>query len=248
MDACCHGGARLLNDPPTFSALTRTIAELSARGIAAAHQYANYTVAALHDVGLASVTHQLWMGGQGRTDDRAGLCDAFVPDVCARRTAVRSLSEAKRLSGDLTLDKYAERYCECAPCRGMLHAGQQPFNLLLETQTVPLSNGQERQTPASRSVGANTWHFLTSRRNEGARLRDPPCDRGHRAEHSAGGSPQAQWRCRSSRLPGDRVEGCVAQMCPCDFGRPAPLTLKLSGPSVVGFDLRQCYLAGALSR
>ena len=29
-----------------------------------------------------------------------------------------------------------------------------------------IRNGRERKIPTSRSVGANTWHFLLSRRNE----------------------------------------------------------------------------------
>jgi hypothetical protein len=29
-----------------------------------------------------------------------------------------------------------------------------------------MTNGREREIPTSRSVGANTWHFLLSRRNE----------------------------------------------------------------------------------
>jgi len=29
-----------------------------------------------------------------------------------------------------------------------------------------MKNGKEREIPTARSVGANTWHFLLSRRNE----------------------------------------------------------------------------------
>ena len=50
---------RLLSDPTILGALLRMIGELAGRGIAVGHQYGNYTIAALHDVGLASMTHHL---------------------------------------------------------------------------------------------------------------------------------------------------------------------------------------------
>lgn len=157
---------RLLNDSSIFAALLRVISELSARGIAVGHQYANYTVAALHDVGLASVTHHLgWVDkGEPVAEQSFAMrsCQTYVPGV---RHCVR-FQEAEVLGRDLDADDYAERYCECTFCAGMLQIGQHPFELLLETQTVVMSNGREREVPTSRSVGANAWHFLLSRRNE----------------------------------------------------------------------------------
>jgi hypothetical protein len=48
----------------------------------------------------------------------------------------------------------------------MFDAGQHPFDLLLEMETFTMKNGRQRQIPTSRAVGANTWHYLLSRRNE----------------------------------------------------------------------------------
>jgi hypothetical protein len=157
---------RLLTDPALLTALLRMIGEFSARGIAIGHQYANYTVAALHDVGLASVTHHLgWVDkGEPLAEQSFAMrsCQTYVPGV---RHCV-PFHEAEALGWELDAEQYAERYCACTFCSGMFNAGQHPFELLLETQTVEMKNGRERQVPTSRSVGANTWHFLLSRRSE----------------------------------------------------------------------------------
>jgi hypothetical protein len=157
---------RLLNDPTIFTALLRMIGELAARGIAVGHQYANYTVAALHDVGLAAVTHHLGWVDKGEPMVEQGFamrsCQTYVPGI---RHCVR-FPEASTLGRDLDADEYAQHYCECTFCAGMFQAAQHPLDLLLETQTVVMSNGREREIPTSRSVGANTWHFLLSRRTE----------------------------------------------------------------------------------
>ena len=157
---------RLLGDPVVLTALLRIIRELSARGIAVGHQYANYTVAALHDVGLGSVTHHLGWVDKGEPAAQRGFamrsCQTYVPGV---RHSVR-FREAEALGQELDAELYAERYCGCTFCAGMFQAGQHPFELLLETQTVEMKNGRKRQIPTSRSVGANTWHFLLSRRTE----------------------------------------------------------------------------------
>lgn len=157
---------RLLSDPAVLTALLRILGELSDRGIAIGHQYANYTVAALHDVGLASVTHHLGWVDKGEPVAEQGFamrsCQTYVPGT---RHSVR-FNEAEALGRDLDAEQYAERYCGCTFCVGMFHAGRHPFELLLETQTVEMKNGREREIPTSRSVGANTWHFLLSRRSE----------------------------------------------------------------------------------
>lgn len=157
---------RLLSDPTVFAGLLWLIGELSTRGIAVGHHYANYTVAALHDVGLASMTHHLgWVDKGGPMTEQSFAmrsCQTYVPGV---RHCVR-FDEADALGRHLDADEYAERYCECAFCAGMFQRGLHPFDLLLETQTVVMKNGNEREIPTSQSVGANTWHFLLSRRNE----------------------------------------------------------------------------------
>lgn len=157
---------RLLTDPAVLTALLRMISELSGRGIAIGHQYANYTVAALHDVGLASVTHHLgWVDKREPVAEQGFAmrsCQTYVPGT---RHCVR-FHQAEAIGQELDAEQYAERYCGCTFCAGMFQAGQHPFELLLETQTVEMKNGRERQIPTSRSVGANTWHFLLSRRSE----------------------------------------------------------------------------------
>ena len=157
---------RLISDPTILMALLRMVGELSARGIAVGHQYANYTIAALHDVGLASITHHLgWVDkGEPTADQRFAMrsCQTYVPGV---RHSVR-FHTAEALGRDLDADTYAKQYCECAFCAGMFDSGNHPFDLLLETQTVVMKNGAAREIPTARSTGANTWHFLLSRRSE----------------------------------------------------------------------------------
>jgi hypothetical protein len=157
---------QLLSDHAMFAALLRMVSELSARGIAVGHQYANYTIAALHDVGLSSVTHHLGWVDKGEPVEVQGVpmrsCQTYVPGV---RHCVR-FNEAAGLGLDLGPQEYAERYCDCTFCTGMFDAGQHPFDLLLEMETFTMKNGRQRQIPTSRAVGANTWHYLLSRRNE----------------------------------------------------------------------------------
>jgi hypothetical protein len=157
---------RLLTDPSVLEAVLGVISELAARGVAVSHQYGNYTIAALHDIGISSVTHHLgWVDkGEPAIEQQFAMrsCQTYVPGV---RHSIR-FREAERLGGDLGPSEYADRYCSCAFCTGLFEINEHPFDLLLETQTVVLSNGQEREIPTARSVGANTWHFLLSRRDE----------------------------------------------------------------------------------
>lgn len=167
----------LLTDPDILGALLRLLSRLADRGIPVGHQHANYTVAALHDLGLAAVMHHLgWVDkGEPAEEQRFMMrsCRTYVPGV--RRS--RTFEEAARVGQTLTAGDYAERYCECAFCLGSFKAGQHPLDLLLEQQLVILSNGRERPIPTSRAVGVNTWHFLLSRRLEiQAFSQDPAVD------------------------------------------------------------------------
>jgi hypothetical protein len=157
---------RLIGDPVVLTSLIRVIGELSARGIAVGHQYANYSVMALRAVGLGSVTHHLGWVDRGEPVAEPGFamrsCKTYAPGV---RHAIH-FNEAEGLARDLTSDEYMERYCDCTFCAGMFESGEHPFDLLHETTVVELSNGQQRRTPTARSVGANTWHYLLSRRQE----------------------------------------------------------------------------------
>jgi hypothetical protein len=157
---------RLVGDSVVLTSLIRVIGELSARGIAVGHQYANYSVMALCAVGLGSVTHHLGWVDRGEPIAEPGFamrsCRTYSPGV---RHAIH-FNEADKLAHNLPCDKYLERYCDCSFCAGMFESGMHPFDLLHETTVVELSNGQRRRTPTARSVGANTWHYLLSRRKE----------------------------------------------------------------------------------
>lgn len=156
----------LLADHDVFAALLRLISALAHRGIPVGHQYANYTIAALHDVGLAAVMHHLgWVDkGEPAEEQRFMMrsCQTYVPGV---RHALR-FREAAEIGRALEASEYAQRYCECTFCVGSFDAGQHPLDLLLEDQVVVLSNGRRQPIPTSRAVAANTWHYLLSRRLE----------------------------------------------------------------------------------
>ena len=156
----------LLTDQEVFAALLHLISTLAERGIAVGHQYANYSIAALHDVGINAVAHHLgWVDkGEPAEEQRFMLrsCQTYVPGVrhCQR------FPQATQSGRNLDAQQYAERYCECSFCAGSFAAGQHPLDLLLEDELVVFSNGRNRRTPTSRAVAANTWHYLLSRRLE----------------------------------------------------------------------------------
>ncbi len=157
---------RLLSDHNLFAALLRAIANLAERSTPVGHLHGNYAIAALHDAGIAALVHHFgWTDkGEPARDIRGGLrsCQTYVP---ALRHSLR-FDRAYQLGRDLDADDYAQRYCSCAFCTGSFAAGQHPLDLLIEHQTVTFSNGRERQTPTSRAVTLNTWHYLLSRRQE----------------------------------------------------------------------------------
>lgn len=157
---------RLLADRELFTSLARLVTALADRGVPVGHQYATYSIFALHEVGLAAATHHLgWVDHGEPSEEQAFMmrsCQTYVPGVrhCFR------FPEASRLGGSLTADEYRDRYCECDLCIGIFKAGDHPHDWLLESRTITMKNGRERLTPSSQSVGANTWHYLLSRRLE----------------------------------------------------------------------------------
>ncbi len=157
---------RLLADRELFISLLRLVTALADRGVPVGHQYANYSIFALHEVGLAAATHHLgWVDHGEPSEEQAFMmrsCQTYVPGV---RHCVR-FPEASRLGGSLTADEYRDRYCECDFCIGIFKAGDHPHDWLLESRTITMKNGRERLTPTSQAVGANTWHYLLSRRLE----------------------------------------------------------------------------------
>lgn len=157
---------QLIADHATFSAILRLVDTLASRGIPIGHQYGNYSIAALHDAGLAAMTHHLGWVDKGEPAEEQGFmlrsCQTYVPGV---RHCLR-FRDANDIGRPLSAEEYAKRYCECNFCLGAFDAGQHPLDLLLEAQVVVFSNGAERATPTARAVGANTWHYLWSRRLE----------------------------------------------------------------------------------
>lgn len=156
---------RLITDDTVLASLIRIVATLADRGIAVGHQYANYTVFALRSAGLAAVTHHLGWTDHGEPAEEQGprprSCQMYVPGV---RHAVRG-PDADRLGRPLTPAEYVERFCECGFCAGAFEDGMHPLDILLQSQTITIG-GHDRQTPTSQAVGANTWHYLLSRRLE----------------------------------------------------------------------------------
>jgi hypothetical protein len=157
---------RLLADEQVFTAVLRLIATLADRGIPVGHQYGNYTIAALHDLGVAALVHHLGWVDKGEPAEEQGFmlrsCQSYVPAVrhCLRFKA------AAEFGRQLDPAEYARRYCECSFCSGAFEAGQHPLDLLLEDRVVPFRNGTQRRTPTGRAVAVNTWHYLLSRRLE----------------------------------------------------------------------------------
>ena len=100
---------RLLADRELFISLLRLVTALADRGVPVGHQYANYSIFALHEVGLAAATHHLgWVDHGKPSEEQAFMmrsCQTYVPGV---RHCVR-FPEASRLGGSLTADEYRDR-------------------------------------------------------------------------------------------------------------------------------------------
>jgi hypothetical protein len=157
---------QLLATPEALAALLRLIAQLADRGLPVAHQYGNYTIAALHDIGVSAMAHHLGWVDKGEPAEQQGFmlraCKTYAPGV---RHTIR-FNQATNMARHLAPEQYSERYCQCAFCSGAFTAGQHPLDLLLESQTIRFKNNRTRQIPTSRAVAANTWHYLLSRRFE----------------------------------------------------------------------------------
>jgi hypothetical protein len=120
----------------------------------------------MHDVGLAAAIHHLgWVDHGEPAEEQPFMirsCETYVPGV---RHAIR-FPEAAKIGLPLNHEEFRRRYCECAFCAGSFDNGKHPLDLLLGAQTITMRNGQQRRTPTSQGVGANTWHYLLSRRLE----------------------------------------------------------------------------------
>jgi hypothetical protein len=156
---------RLLADEAMLSALIRLVGTLAESGVPVGHEYANYTVFALRSAGIGAVTHHLGWTDRGEpAAERGGgprSCQTYVPSV---RHCLR-FPEALALGRHLAAEEYRDLYCECTFCTGSFEEGDHPLDLLLQSQPVSVGE-RERLMPTSQAVGANTWHFLLSRRLE----------------------------------------------------------------------------------
>jgi hypothetical protein len=157
---------RLLSDRNLFAAVLRLVTGLAERNIPVGHLHATYAIAALHDVGVAAVTHTLGWVDRGEPAHETGggprSCNTYVPAV---RRCLR-FERAYELGRSLDAAQYGELYCSCAFCSGAFEAGEHPLDLLLEEDTISMGRGRERGTPTSRATGLNTWHYALSRRQE----------------------------------------------------------------------------------
>jgi hypothetical protein len=155
-----------LADPDLLSQLVGLVAALADRGVPVGHLHGGYVVGALHDLGVAALAHHLgWVDkGEPAQAGQGGLrsCKSYVPGL---RQSL-SFEKADVLGRSLSRDVHARRYCACAFCSGAFDNGQHPLDLLLENEFIPFKNGRGRTTPTSRAAGANTWHYLLSRRME----------------------------------------------------------------------------------
>jgi len=157
---------RMLSDRNLFGSVLRLVAGLAERNIPVGHLHATYVIAALHDVGIAAVTHTLGWVDRGEPAHETGggprSCNTYVPAV---RQCLR-FERAYELGRSLEATQYSQLYCACAFCSGAFEAGEHPLDLLLEEDTVSMGRGRERGTPTSRAAALNTWHYALSRRQE----------------------------------------------------------------------------------
>lgn len=156
----------MLADSRVFDSVLSLIATLAERGIPVVHQYGNYSIAALHDVGLMAMTHHLSWVDHGEPAEQMKFairsCRTYVPAVRHSILFGRAASAGRALDRD----EYANRYCACPFCLGVFDAGEHPLDLLLEDEERVDKKGRKRRTPTSRAVSANIWHYLWSRQLE----------------------------------------------------------------------------------
>src|ERR1700719_571927 len=122
----------LITDQQVLGGLLRLISTLANRGIPVGHQYGNYTIAALHDVGLSAMAHHLGWVDKGEPAEEKGFrlrsCQTYVPAV---RHCLR-FPQAAQIGRGLDGQAYHDRYCDCRFCTGAFETGEHPLDLLLE--------------------------------------------------------------------------------------------------------------------
>lgn len=158
--------AHLLSDPSLLSSFLWMVETLASRGVPVAHMHAGYLAFALHDLGMAAAVHHLGWVDRGDPARQSGggprSCQTYAPGV--RRTI--RFDRAESLARGLSATEYADLYCSCNFCVGALDAGENPLDLLLESQTLTDKRGRPRLTPTGRAAALNTWHYLHARRQE----------------------------------------------------------------------------------
>lgn len=157
---------RLLDAADLLGGLIRLVAELAARGIPVGHLHGGYSIAALHDVGVAAMAHSLGWVDRGEPAQQNGggppSCRTYIPGM--RRTLL--FDAARALGAELGASDFVDRYCSCTFCSGAFDANQHPLDLLLEEQLITDKRGRSRMTPTGRALGFNRWHYLLARRAE----------------------------------------------------------------------------------
>jgi len=157
----------LMRDHDALSALLRLIEALKHRGHPIEHQHGSYLTLALCALGgVDAISHHLAWTDTGNAANGSSppfrSCRTYAPGVRHPIT----FHEAEAIAGDMAASQYLELFCGCKFCKGMFDQGQHPFDILLESRDLTLKNGNSRTVPTSRSVGANTWHYLLARREE----------------------------------------------------------------------------------
>ena len=147
--------------------MIRLISALADRGIPVGHQYANYTVAALHGLGLAAVIHHLGWVDKGEPAEEQGFRlrsrQSYVPGV---RHTLR-FPQAEGVGRQLDAREYADATAH-APSAWAASTRVSILSTSCSKERIPLFSptGKTSRTATTRAVAANTWHYLLRRRLE----------------------------------------------------------------------------------
>lgn len=153
----------LLSDDDLMGGMLAILGRLASTGLPVTHAQGGYITEALGAVGVSNVIHTTgWTDSGEPAKQRRGSirsCQTYLPGL--RHTV--HFTQASQLGRSFSEDSYLELYCNCTFCAGVFEHGQHPLDLLLEDQ--PAGTGR-RRTPTGRAITANTWHYLSARRQE----------------------------------------------------------------------------------
>lgn len=90
---------QLLADTRILTGVLQLVSALASRGVPVGHQYANYSIAALHDAGMAAIVHHLGWVDKGEPAVDQGFmvrsCQTYVPGL-RRSVRFRQTTELGR--------------------------------------------------------------------------------------------------------------------------------------------------------